>query len=128
MSKGWEHKMTGYLSKINPFYKCAGVIVFSIALAFTSSTAINTGVFFACIILLATGSNRVFLALKAYASCFDYGGGPIYNGRQFWQQSVIRLAFVHKAYRVFWVGHGFRPDHGALRIYEKPTERHETAA
>ena len=56
--------MSKFLHKINPFYKCVTVIVMAVALTFTSSAVLNMGVFFACILLLITGSDKILSALK----------------------------------------------------------------
>ena len=56
--------MFQYLSKINPFYKCITVIVLAVALTFTSSSFVNIGAFFVCLLVLATGSNKLVAGLK----------------------------------------------------------------
>ena len=56
--------MFNYMNKINPFCKFIAVIVLAIALTFTSSVALNTGVFFFCMLLLVTGSDKIISALK----------------------------------------------------------------
>ena len=57
-------KMFNYLYKINPFYKFVIVFVLAISLTFTSSAVLNIGVFFVCMLLLITGSDKIISALK----------------------------------------------------------------
>ena len=56
--------MSKYLHKINPFYKFVAVFVLAISLTFTSSATLNMGIFFVCILLLITGSDKIISALK----------------------------------------------------------------
>ena len=56
--------MFNYLYKINPFYKFITVIVLAVSLTFTSSAALNIGVFAVCVLLLLTGCNKIISALK----------------------------------------------------------------
>jgi len=56
--------MFQYLYKINPFYKCITMIGLAVALTFTSTSNLNIVAFLACLLLLATGSDKIIAGLK----------------------------------------------------------------
>ena len=75
--------MFNYLQKINPFYKCVTTIVLAIAFTFTSSTALNIGVFVTCMFLLITGSRKIFTALKFFIPISVMATGLFITGLNF---------------------------------------------
>ena len=77
---GMEMTMFHYLYKINPFYKCVTVIVFAVALTFTSAASLNIGAFLTCLLLLATGSNKIIAGLKFCIPMLLIATGLFFSG------------------------------------------------
>lgn len=72
-----------YLFKVDPLYKCVCVMVGAIMLSFTYSITLNACVFLISMLLILTGSNRIFTALKFVLAAFLPATGYLITGLYF---------------------------------------------